>query len=79
MDFMVHSKGSVRATFLSPSLMGRGLWRECPLPSRLHFGALLQLHSSYLYKRETQLSLTNRTMHLCKCNAMVNLLETYPP
>ena len=38
----------------------------------MHFGALLQPHSSYLYKGETQLSLTNRATHLCKCNGVAD-------
>jgi len=44
----------------------------------MHFGALLQRHRCYLYKRETQLLLTNCTTHLCKCNGVADLLKTCP-
>jgi len=44
----------------------------------MHFGALLQLPMLLFVQTETQLSLTNRATHLCKCNGMADLLKTRP-
>jgi len=40
---------------------------------------LIQYDAKLKYTRlETQLSLTNRVTHLCKCNGVADLLKTFP-
>jgi len=42
-------------------------------------GILFDTHFTPYVKQETQLSMTNRATHLCKCKGLADLLEHIPP